>query len=76
MQFLGLPDIIGCYRSRFISFEVKRDPSKQPTALQTFVMKKIRRAGGIALLTFTVEQAEAALDRIDEELGGPVPDQS
>jgi len=65
MQLAGIPDIIGCYRGRFISFEVKRGPGYQPTKLQLFMMGRIRTAGGIAALIHTVEQAAAELDRID-----------
>jgi penicillin-binding protein-related factor A (putative recombinase) len=61
----GLPDIIGCYRGLFIAFEVKRDGTLKPTRLQLYYLERIRRAGGIALLTHSVEAAEAELDRID-----------
>lgn len=66
MQIAGVPDIIGCYHGRFIAFECKRDATGKATALQAYMMKKIREAGGIASLIFTAEQAEAVLDRIDE----------
>jgi len=75
-QTRGIPDILACYRGLFIGFEVKRDSSKLPTALQLAEIEGIRRAGGIALPIHSVKMAEAMLDRIDEELGGPVPDQS
>jgi Holliday junction resolvase len=62
----GLPDIIGCYRGRYIAFEVKRDASGKPTALQQFRMEEIKRAGGIARLIYSADQAVALLDRLDE----------
>lgn len=65
MQIAGIPDIIGCYRGRFISFEMKRDEHGQATKLQAYMMEKIRKAGGVALLIFTAEQAIRELDRID-----------
>ena len=65
MQLAGIPDIIGCYRGRFVSFEAKRGPGYEPTKLQAYMMGKIRRAGGVALLIYTAEQAIAELDRID-----------
>jgi len=65
-QTAGLPDIIGCYHGRFISFEVKRDEHGEATALQTFMMERIRTAGGVAILIHTVKMALAILDRIDE----------
>ena len=66
MQIAGVPDIIGCYRGRFISFEVKR-PGKNPTKLQAFMMKRIIAAGGIATTIRSVEEAEAILNEIDEQ---------
>jgi len=62
----GLPDIIGCYKGRYIAFEVKRDSSGKPTLLQEYRMKEIRAAGGIATLIHSVEQALAVIDRLDE----------
>jgi len=64
LQIAGLPDLIGCYRGRFISFEVKQ-PGKNPTKLQVFMMKRITSAGGIAEVIRSVDEAKAILDRID-----------
>lgn len=66
MQLAGIPDIVGCYRGRFVSFEAKRDATGKPTQLQAYMMKKITQAGGIARVIFTADQALAVLDRIDE----------
>lgn len=65
MQLAGIPDIIGCYRGRFVAFEVKRGPGYPPTKLQEYMIGRITKAGGIALVIHSVEQAEAELDRID-----------
>lgn len=65
-QIAGIPDILGCYEGRFIAFEVKRDSMGRPTKLQVFQMNQIRRAGGVARLIWTAEQALELLDRIDE----------
>lgn len=65
MQIAGIPDIIGCYRGRFVAFEVKRAEGYEATKLQLFIMKKIRAAGGIATLIWSTEQAFTELDRID-----------
>lgn len=62
----GLPDIICCYRGRYIALEVKRDPSGKPTELQAFRLAEITRAGGIARVISSVDEAKALLDRIDE----------
>lgn len=75
LQEGGLPDIFCCYRGRFVAFEVKRAEGIEPSPLQQFQMNRVRVAGGVATLTHTVERAEAILNRIDEELGGPEPSQ-
>jgi len=62
---LGLPDIIACYRGRFLAFEVKRD-ARPAKPLQEFMLGRIRKAGGVALRIHTVEAAQSELDRIDE----------
>lgn len=68
MQIGGLPDIIGCYRGRFIALEAKRDATGKPTKLQAYWLGKIKAAGGVTALIYTPEQALAVLDRIDERL--------
>lgn len=41
----GIPDIIGCYKGRFFSIEVKRE-DRIPTKLQNQRMWEIAQAGG------------------------------
>jgi Holliday junction resolvase len=64
-QVAGIPDILACYRGRFIAFECKRAAGLPASKLQEWTMKQIRRAGGVALLIYAVEQATNELDRID-----------
>jgi Holliday junction resolvase len=66
LQRRGLPDIIGCYRGRYVSFEVKRDAEGKPTPLQEHTMKRIRTEGGVSIRIHTVEQAMLVIDRLDE----------
>lgn len=73
LQLSGLPDVISCYRGRFVAFEVKRDETKKATPLQDYMMHRIRKAGGVALLIHSVQTAIEEMDRIDAELGGPAP---
>lgn len=61
----GIPDIICCYRGRFLGFEVKTETGK-PTRLQQAVIRKINRAGGTALIVRSLEDVKAALADIDE----------
>lgn len=71
-QLAGIPDIIGCYRGRFIAFEVKR-PGKNPTQLQAYMLGRITRAGGVALVIRSVTDAQRVLTEIDLLLGGEEP---
>lgn len=48
-QVAGVPDIVGCYKGMFVSFEVKRPGFENTTnTRQEFIMDTIRRNGGIA----------------------------
>lgn len=57
-QMVGLPDIIGCHRGKFIGLEVKL-PGKDSTltARQGYVLKSIKREGGTAEVVTSVDQA-------------------
>ena len=59
----GIPDIICCYRGRFIGFEVKTDVGEL-TKLQLAAIRKIKAAGGIALVVRSVEEVKAVIDGI------------
>ena len=43
----GVPDIVGCYKGRFFSIEVKREGAR-PTTLQNRRMAEIQTASGYA----------------------------
>ena len=45
----GVPDIVGCYKGRFIGIECKANGNK-PTALQQMNLDQIAAQGGIALV--------------------------
>ena len=55
----GTPDLVMCYRGRFIALEVKQ-PRSYPTAVQRYVIKQIQDAGGVA----EVVRSEADLVRL------------
>lgn len=47
----GVPDIVACYKGRFIGIEVKADIKKSgPTALQEANLKTISENGGVAIV--------------------------
>lgn len=65
----GLPDLIFCYRGRFIALEIKTpDPSSQPSTIQRRRIKEIREAGGRAFVVRSVASAMRVLDAVDTEL--------
>jgi hypothetical protein len=45
----GVPDIVGCYQSKFFGIECKAGGNK-PTALQLRTLSQITTAGGYALV--------------------------
>ena len=61
----GIPDIICCYRGRFVAFEVKTEKGRS-SRLQDAVIRQIGRAGGLALVVRSVEDVKAALTAITE----------
>ena len=70
----GIPDIICCYKGRFIGMECKL-PGGRLTELQKRAIAKINRAGGIARRVENVEDARAIIRLIDDELDAK-PDDS
>jgi Holliday junction resolvase len=61
-QMVGLPDIIGCHKGRFIGIEVKL-PGKEDTLtpIQKKVIEMISKAGGISFMATSVEQVRKIL---------------
>lgn len=55
---VGLPDIVGVYKGRFIGLEVKL-PGKENTLTerQKFILKEIELNGGIAEMVTSVDEA-------------------
>ena len=53
----GIPDLIVCYKGKFIAFECKVGNNKA-TPLQDATIKQILRAGGYALVVRTVEEVK------------------
>jgi len=63
----GIPDIICCYKGRFIAFEVKQ-PGNKPTILQQQVIKDIIRCGGYALKVDSVTQVKEVVEAFKNEI--------
>jgi penicillin-binding protein-related factor A (putative recombinase) len=57
----GVPDIICCYKGKFIAFEVKA-PDGKTTVLQDATIKRIRGAGGSAYVVRSVEEVKSIIN--------------
>ena len=62
----GVPDIIVCYKGRFLGLEAKL-PIGRLTELQKRAIDRINRAGGIARRVESVEDVKAIIAQTDEE---------
>jgi len=61
---IGIADILGCFRGRFVAFEVKR-PKGKLTVLQNLFLEKIREAGGIAEKVCSVDDVKEILENVE-----------
>ena len=64
----GIPDIICCYRGRFVGLEVKQ-PGKALTAIQPKTIDKINAAGGIAAKVTCVDEVKTIIETIRRASG-------
>ena len=58
----GIPDIIVCYKGRFIGLEAKVGRNN-PTKLQAVTIDRINAAGGIAVVVRTVDDVKAVIEK-------------
>lgn len=66
-QEVGIPDLLVCYKGRFVGLEAKM-PGNKPTAKQKAVLDEIVQTGGYAIAYTTVEQVSSLLAYIDREV--------
>ena len=62
----GIPDVICCYKGRFLGLECKL-PGGRLTELQKRVIEKINHAGGVACRVERVEDVKRVIERVDLE---------
>ena len=68
-QVAGLPDIIGCYRGRFVGLEVKLPGGENTLSLRQRVMlERIEQHGGISNVVTSKRGALDVLGRVDSLL--------
>lgn len=65
----GTPDILACYRGIFLAIEVKRPETKTNVSeLQEYNIKKIKEAGGVAIVSWDLDAVKATIDGINSNL--------
>ena len=62
----GVPDIICCYKGRFLGLECKL-PGGRLTKLQKRTIEQITRAGGVACRVESVEDVKRVIECVDLE---------
>lgn len=66
LQEAGIPDLLVCYRGRFVGLEGKQ-PGAKPSRRQKQVLDEIAAAGGITAVVTTVEEVVALLAKLEKE---------
>lgn len=65
----GIPDLLCCYKSRFLAIEVKTPTTMDNTSdLQELNIDFIRLAGGKAIVAYSKEQVDVILKEIDDSI--------
>ena len=62
----GLPDIICCYKGKFMAFEVKTEKGKL-SRLQEITIKRINEAGGMAVKVTSLQEVKDVLKGVMPE---------
>lgn len=65
-QEAGIPDLLVCWRGRFIGLEVKL-PGNTPSPIQEKVLREIKGSGGIASVVSSVEQVRSLLAKLEKK---------
>lgn len=61
----GIPDICGIYRGQSVWCETKM-PGNKPSRKQRYRINKIRQAGGLVVIGYSVAEASELLDHVEE----------
>lgn len=62
----GIPDVIVCYKGKFIAFEAKVGRNKT-TPLQDATIKRIIKAGGYALVVRTLDEVKEIIEALAKD---------
>lgn len=58
----GIPDLVICYRGKFVAWELKRDARSKPSVLQSYNVDRITACGGVALVVHPENYRKAFLE--------------
>lgn len=61
---VGIPDLVCCYKGRFIAFELKVK-NNTTTKIQDFKIKKIKEAGGTATVIRSLDEVKKVIGDIN-----------
>lgn len=65
----GVPDVLCCYKGRFLAIEVKKPETvRNVSKLQAYNLDLIQNAGGIGFVAYSKEQVQKVLEAIDEAM--------
>lgn len=59
----GIPDIIGCFKGRFVALEVKR-PDEQPTKIQEKTLELLQAAGAVTGVVHNVDEVKEIIGKV------------
>ena len=59
----GIPDIICCYKGKFIGIEVK-DGNNTPSELQLAHGRQIKKSGGIFCVAYSVQDVKNLIEKL------------
>ena len=59
----GIPDIIICHKGKFVGLECKAK-GRKPTLLQQLTINKIKKACGIAVVVYSLDEVKELLKQI------------
>lgn len=63
-QSAGIPDLIACYKGRFLGIEVKVG-SNGPSEIQLAKIALIKKAGGIGIVVWSLQEVIDVIDALD-----------
>jgi hypothetical protein len=64
-QEAGIPDLLACYKGRFLGIEVKM-PGGRLSRKQEKVLQSIMDGGGVAIIARSVDDVHRVLDMLDK----------